>query len=161
MEVTSAVFGKSIWVRKNLWGTKRRFPPLFYLFPWIFFLILAYDSIYPILAPGLLFFPPHRETWSLVGAYVGAALVFHLAQFSIFDTWDLKLFFFSFRNLKTLKYCRLNRNAFPTFKTNPFLQVCLIFCFISRYRKLDTLIFEFTSLESRGCELTFNCHRKL
>jgi hypothetical protein len=43
------------------------FSPFVYLF--------AYDSIYPILAPGLLFFLPHREARSLVGAYVGAAFV--------------------------------------------------------------------------------------
>jgi hypothetical protein len=30
------------------------------------------DSIYPIQARGLLFFPSRRETGSLVGAYVGA-----------------------------------------------------------------------------------------
>jgi hypothetical protein len=81
------VFRKSIWVRKNFWGSKRNFPPLL-SFSLIFLLILAYDSIYPILAPGLLFFPPHREAGSLVGAYVGATLVFHLTQFSIF--WYLR-----------------------------------------------------------------------
>ena len=33
------------------------------------------DSIYPIHARGLVFFPSHRETGSLVGAYVGAAFL--------------------------------------------------------------------------------------
>jgi hypothetical protein len=74
-KVTSAIFGKSISVQKVSGLPSESFYP-FYPFPSIFLLILAYDSIYPILAPGLLFFPPHREAGSLVGAYVGAAPVF-------------------------------------------------------------------------------------
>jgi hypothetical protein len=60
------------------------FSPLRSFFLGIFLLVLAYDSIYPILARGLLFFPPHRKAGSLVGAYVGAALVLFL-PFTIFN----------------------------------------------------------------------------
>jgi hypothetical protein len=51
---------------------------------------------------------------------VGAALVFYLVQFSIFDTRDLKLLFFSFRNHKSLKSLHLNKKCFVTFKKGPF-----------------------------------------
>jgi hypothetical protein len=86
-------------------------------------------------------------------------LFFYLAQFSTFDTRDLKLFFFSFRNHKTLKSCRPNSNAFSLSKEKiHFSQVCFLFYFgISQigYRKLDALIFDFASPESRNCELVF------
>ena len=138
-------------------GFQANFPsPSIFFLDFFFLLILAYDSIYLILAPGLLFFPPHREARSLVGAYVGDALVFHLAQFSIFDTCDLKLLFFSFRNHKALKSCPMNSKAFSLSKKVHFSQVCLLFCFISGSRESDTLFLEFTSPESRKCELGSN-----
>jgi hypothetical protein len=41
-----------------------------------------------------------------------------------------------------------------------FSQVCLLFCFISGYRKTDTSIFEFISPETRNCEFVFVFSRK-
>jgi hypothetical protein len=61
-----------------------------------FRLIEAIDSIYPILARGLLFFPLYKKTGSLVGAYVGAAFVFFSpSQISCLNAPNQKMVFVS------------------------------------------------------------------
>jgi len=52
---------KSIWFWKTSRGKKQSLFPPSILFPWNFSQDWAFDSIYPILARGLLFFPPHKS----------------------------------------------------------------------------------------------------
>jgi hypothetical protein len=92
----------------------------------LFRLVEAIDSIYPILARGLLFFPPYKKVGSLVGAYVGAAFVFSSPSQISFLRLEIERWFSYFPSVvsKSLKlyhasnddYCTLE--ASPTFHKN-------------------------------------------
>jgi hypothetical protein len=76
MKGAAAEFETHLSVEK-LFRSKRRnlFFPLYPLSLSKFRRSKTNDSIYPIQARGLLFFPSRRKTGSLVGAYVGAAFL--------------------------------------------------------------------------------------
>ena len=95
-----------------------------------FRLIEAIDSIYPILACGLLFFPSYKKMGFLVGAYVGAAFVFSSpSQISCLNARNQKVVFvFSVCGFKISEDLSRSSDDFCTLKvSSTFCQFFLPF----------------------------------